>query len=139
MPRSAEQLRSQEKSVAILDRALDAAEAILRPLLKSASTPAIVIAFRQHVTDHLGPELANIVHHGHKNDDPADRPRRAKKAVSDGRISLPKGKTTNERAKENVTFKRCEDSCDCAERSWYGPEHDSACSLAGMPRGANHD
>jgi hypothetical protein len=24
------------------------------------------------------------------------------------------------------------ESCDCAERSWYGPEHDSACPLTGV-------
>jgi hypothetical protein len=23
--------------------------------------------------------------------------------------------------------------CDCADRSWYGKEHDSACPLAGQP------
>jgi hypothetical protein len=27
-----------------------------------------------------------------------------------------------------------EDDCTCADRSWYGPEHDSACPLAGRPR-----
>ena len=25
------------------------------------------------------------------------------------------------------------EECDCAERSWYGKEHDSACPLAGQP------
>jgi hypothetical protein len=24
--------------------------------------------------------------------------------------------------------------CDCADRSWYGPEHDSACPFAGQLR-----
>lgn len=36
-------------------------------------------------------------------------------------------------------IKLAEDSCDCGDRSWYGTEHDSACPLAGMPKGANHD
>jgi hypothetical protein len=27
-----------------------------------------------------------------------------------------------------------EEDCDCADRSWYGEEHDSACPLAGQPR-----
>jgi hypothetical protein len=27
-----------------------------------------------------------------------------------------------------------EEDCTCAERSWYGPEHDSACAFAGQPR-----
>jgi len=27
-----------------------------------------------------------------------------------------------------------EDDCDCHERSWYGPVHDTACPLAGRPR-----
>lgn len=27
-----------------------------------------------------------------------------------------------------------EAECDCSERSWYGPEHDSACPLAGQKR-----
>lgn len=26
-----------------------------------------------------------------------------------------------------------QEECDCAERSWYGKEHDSACPLAGQP------
>jgi hypothetical protein len=26
-----------------------------------------------------------------------------------------------------------EQECDCADRSWYGKEHDSACPLAGQP------
>lgn len=26
------------------------------------------------------------------------------------------------------------DVCDCADRSWYGKEHDSACPYAGQPR-----
>lgn len=25
------------------------------------------------------------------------------------------------------------EGCDCADRSWYGAEHDSACPLAGQP------
>lgn len=28
----------------------------------------------------------------------------------------------------------CDEECTCAERSWYGPEHDSACPFAGQPR-----
>lgn len=27
-----------------------------------------------------------------------------------------------------------EEDCDCADRSWYGPQHDSACPLAGRDR-----
>ena len=26
------------------------------------------------------------------------------------------------------------EECDCADRSWYGEHHDSACPLAGTPR-----
>lgn len=28
------------------------------------------------------------------------------------------------------------DDCDCDDRSWHGPQHDSACPLAGLDREA---
>jgi hypothetical protein len=27
-----------------------------------------------------------------------------------------------------------DEHCDCLDRSWYGNEHDTACTLAGLPR-----
>lgn len=43
------------------------------------------------------------------------------------------------RMRGNVMAKRgsAVQECDCAERSWYGAEHDSACVFAGLPNPAS--
>lgn len=64
---------TEEELTAILDRALDAAEEILTPLVKDG-IPAVCSLFEAHVSTHLEDELRNIKTHGHRNDDPNDKP-----------------------------------------------------------------
>lgn len=73
---TAHMLRNSDAELAILDRALDAAENVLRELLARYAPKHIREAFAQHVETHLGSELANIKAHGHKNDDPNENPTR---------------------------------------------------------------
>jgi hypothetical protein len=67
-------LRCNDKELAILDQALNSSESILLPLLRKYSADAVSTAFAQHVDTHLKAELANVKAHGHRNDDPADKP-----------------------------------------------------------------
>lgn len=65
--------------VAVLDRALTAAEGELKVLyakrFKRELRPSEVAwAFRDFVNTHLEEEMANIQRHGHRNDDPEDKP-----------------------------------------------------------------
>jgi hypothetical protein len=63
-----------DRAVNILDRALDAAETILRPYTQLVTPENIAAAFVRHCKTHLSQELKNIAEHGHRNDDPADPP-----------------------------------------------------------------
>src|ERR1700693_3768037 len=38
----------------------------------------------------------------------------------------------NEYAKFQECIRELQEECDCAERSWYGDDHDSPCTLAGQ-------
>lgn len=65
-------LEMTDKELDVLDTALNTAEDILKILFKTYSAAVIKQAFAQHVSIHLGVELANIEAHGHRNDDPED-------------------------------------------------------------------
>lgn len=64
-----------EEHIAALDRALSAAEEVLRELLPAVKRPDVIASdFAIHVRTHLRDELTNIQAHGHRNDDPNDKP-----------------------------------------------------------------
>jgi hypothetical protein len=67
-------LREDDATLAILDKALDAAEGVLKELIPKHRCAEIEKAFLKHVDEYLWTELLNIEKHGHRNDDPADRP-----------------------------------------------------------------
>ena len=72
----------------VLDAALTIAGEVLRPLLKRYSPNEVEIAFAQHCETHLLTELGNIKRHGHRMDDPNDKPKRGRKVAKTPKLEV---------------------------------------------------